>query len=79
MNPDGAARQGRLGRSFGCPAVRPQIAQALIDDLKHGQLLFAYYPDPDWLAQSPFLGCRQRLAQTGTPSDGPPTPTSGTW
>jgi hypothetical protein len=29
----------------------------MIDTLKQGQLLFAYYPDRDWLAQSRFLRC----------------------
>jgi hypothetical protein len=33
---------GRLGRSWGCPAVRPAIAQALIDQIKGGTVLFAY-------------------------------------
>ena len=51
-------RQGRLGRSFGCPALRPVIAREVIDTLKGGQLLFAYYPDQEWLAQSRFLACR---------------------
>ena len=56
--------QGRLGRSQGCPAVRPAVAHALIDTLKGGQYLFAYYPDPKWLASSAFLQCR---APPGTP------------
>ncbi len=49
-------RQGRLGRSFGCPAVRPAIARPLIDTLSEGSFLFAYYPDADWLARSRLLG-----------------------
>lgn len=57
VNPEVASRQGRLGRSFGCPAVRPQIAQQVIDALKDGQMLFAYYPDPQWLARSRLLVC----------------------
>jgi hypothetical protein len=48
---------GRLGRSQGCPAVRPEIARAVIDSLKDGQYIFAYYPDQKWLASSPYLGC----------------------
>lgn len=48
--------QGRLGRSFGCPAVRPAIARPLIDALSEGSFLFAYYPDADWLARSRLLG-----------------------
>jgi hypothetical protein len=52
-----ASAQGRIGRSLGCPALRPAIARPLIDALKQGQLLFAYYPDARWLAQSRFLHC----------------------
>ncbi len=52
-----ALKQGRLGRSYGCPALRPQVAHAVIDSLKQGQLLFAYYPDHAWLAHSHFLDC----------------------
>lgn len=47
--------QGRLGRSLGCPAVRPAIAHQLIDTLRDGSFVFAYYPDPDWLRRSPLL------------------------
>lgn len=57
VDPVTAALQGRLGRSFGCPAVRREVAAEVIDALKQGQLLFAYYPDEDWLRRSPFLGC----------------------
>lgn len=57
VNPEQALRQGRLGRSFGCPAVRREIAHELIDTLKHGQLVFAYYPDEAWLRHSQFLAC----------------------
>jgi len=57
VDPLAALKQGRLGRSFGCPAVRPEVARELIDTLKQGQLLFAYYPDPDWLANSRVLSC----------------------
>lgn len=46
---------GRLGRSWGCPAVRREIAPKMIDKLKNGTAIFAYYPDPYWLKQSAFL------------------------
>jgi hypothetical protein len=49
VNPDAAAIQGRLGRSHGCPAVREAVARGVIDVLKDGQFVFAYYPDSDWL------------------------------
>jgi len=39
-----AQKLGRLGRSFGCPAVRREVAQPVIDTLKEGQFLYAYGP-----------------------------------
>lgn len=50
-----ARAQGYIGRSLGCPAVRPEVAHALIDAIKGGGLVFAYYPDPTWLHTSSFL------------------------
>ena len=47
--------QGRLGRSLGCPAVRPAIAKQLIDTLRGGSFVFAYYPDQEWLHRSRLL------------------------
>lgn len=55
VNGTTAKAQGRLGRSLGCPAVRPAIAKDLIDAVKEGGLLFAYYPDPAWLNGSTYL------------------------
>jgi hypothetical protein len=49
------AALGRLGRSWGCPAVRTEIAQKIIDTIRGGSPLFAYYPDKTWLAQSMFF------------------------
>ena len=43
------AAQGRLGRSWGCPAVRPAIAKKLFEAIKGGSLVVAYYPDAEWL------------------------------
>ncbi len=42
---------GRLGRSWGCPAVRPQISRALIDTVKNGSVLFVYHPKLEKTAQ----------------------------
>lgn len=60
VNPSQAKQKGRLGRSWGCPAVRPEVAQAVIDSLKNGQMIFSYYPDNNWLARSPFIDCRRK-------------------
>jgi hypothetical protein len=57
VDPLQALRQGRLGRSFGCPAVRPAIARPLIDTLRDGQLLFAHHPDAGWRRKSRLLDC----------------------
>jgi hypothetical protein len=47
---------GRLGRSWGCPAVSDAVARELIDRVKGGSLVFAYYPDAGWLKASKYLG-----------------------
>jgi hypothetical protein len=59
-----AERLGRLGRSWGCPAVRPEVARTVIDTLKGGALLFAYYPDRKWLDESPLLRCGSSAADS---------------
>lgn len=50
-----AAAHGRIGRSWGCPAVSEAVAHQVIDTIKGGSLVFSYYPDPSWLTASPFL------------------------
>lgn len=51
------AEHGRLGRSWGCPALDPRVHRAVIDAIRGGTAVFAYYPDADWLASSPYLHC----------------------
>ena len=46
---------GRLGRSWGCPAVRKEVAQKIIDTIRGGSAVFAYYPEKSWLSSSQFL------------------------
>lgn len=55
VNATTARSNGYLGRSLGCPAVRPEIARQLIDAVKQGGLLFAYYPEQTWLRSSHYL------------------------
>jgi hypothetical protein len=57
VDPVQARKQGRLGRSWGCPAVRAAVAHGVIDSLKQGQLVFAYAHDAAWLNGSRFLHC----------------------
>lgn len=50
---------GRLGRSWGCPAISAVVAKQMIDRVKGGGLVFAYYPDAQLLKTSKYLGgCR---------------------
>ncbi len=51
-----AAAQGRIGRSWGCPALRPAVARQIINRIRGGGAIFSYYPDPNWLNGSRFLG-----------------------
>jgi hypothetical protein len=50
-----AERHGRLGRSWGCPALDPSVHRRVIDTIKDGTALFVYYPDDEWLGESSFL------------------------
>lgn len=55
VTPEFARQHGRLGRSWGCPALHPEIARAVIDRIRDGSLLFVYAPDADWLTSSRYL------------------------
>lgn len=50
---------GRLGRSWGCPAIRNEVAREMIDRVKGGGLVFAYHRDAGLTKKSKFLasGC----------------------
>ena len=60
VNADFAAKQGRLGRSWGCPALREAVAHQVIDTVRGGGVVFSYYPDATWLKTSKFLNCAAR-------------------
>jgi len=57
---------GRLGRSYGCPAVRPAIARSLIDELKDRTLLYAWHPSMRESPQPPMLASDLVLAGVDT-------------
>ena len=44
VDPAVVQKLGRLGRSWGCPAVRPAVAHELIDRIKDGSVVFAWHP-----------------------------------
>jgi len=67
VSPLWSKREGRIGRSQGCPAVRPQVARQVVDKLKDGQFMFSWYPDQRWLKSSTYLNCKpQQVASSRT-------------
>jgi hypothetical protein len=63
VSPKLVQSQGRIGRSLGCPAVRPEVARMVVDQLKGGQFLFAWHSDQRLLQASAYLECKpQRVA-----------------
>lgn len=54
-NPSVAASSGRLGRSFGCPALPRALNKPIINTIKNGTLLFIYANNKEYLAQSDIL------------------------
>lgn len=54
VNPSFIQKSGRAGRSWGCPSVGEKLAKPIINLLKGGSVLFAYYPDRNYLAHSGY-------------------------
>jgi hypothetical protein len=48
-------KYGRLGRSYGCPALPPELNKAIIETIKEGTCLFIYNPDNNYLCSSVLL------------------------
>jgi len=47
--------KGYLGRSFGCPSLPPGLNKKIIETIKEGNCVFAYYPDQKYLNASKLL------------------------
>lgn len=50
-----AKAAGRVGKSWGCPAVEKPLAEPIINTIKNGTLIFSFYPDKEWLSRSRFI------------------------
>jgi hypothetical protein len=48
-------KHGRLGRSWGCPALPVKNAATIIDEIKSGSCLFIYAEDEDYLNKSKLI------------------------
>lgn len=56
VEPSFIQKTGRAGRSWGCPAIAKTLAKPLINAIKNGSVIFAYYPDKYFLTHSGFIG-----------------------
>ena len=54
-DPSVVGKGGRLGRSFGCPAVPQKLTRPIIDAIKGGSVMYIYAETPDYLAHSSVL------------------------
>ena len=54
-NEDYIARNGRMGRSLGCPALPENIYKQVIETIKEKTMIFAYYNDAKYLKTSKYL------------------------
>ena len=54
-NEDYIARNGRRGRSLGCPALPENIYKQVIETIKEKTMIFAYYNDAKYLKTSKYL------------------------
>ncbi len=55
VSQDFVSHEGRLGRSWGCPAVPFTYNNQIINTIKDGSCLFIYYPDKKYLTASALL------------------------
>jgi hypothetical protein len=55
VEPDFIRKAGRAGLSWGCPAIAQTLAKPVINTIKNGSVIFAYFPDKNFLSHSGYL------------------------
>jgi hypothetical protein len=55
VSDDFIKRNGRLGRSWGCPAIPAQISKSLIDTISGGSCLFIFANDTEYFKNTSIL------------------------
>ena len=48
-------KHGRLGRSYGCPSLPPDMNKPIIETIKGGTCLFLYNPNKEYIGKSTLL------------------------
>jgi len=54
VEPNFIKQTGRAGRSWGCPSIAQTLARPIINAIKGGSVVFAYYPDRNYLSHTRF-------------------------
>lgn len=54
-NPEFAAKLGRLGRSYGCPAVPTALTQEIIETIKDKSVLYIHSADKEYTSNSQMI------------------------
>lgn len=54
VEPSFIKQAGQAGRSWGCPSIAKSMAKPVINLLKNGSVIFAYYPDKNYLSHSQY-------------------------
>ena len=55
VNEDFIKQQGRLGRSWGCPALPSHLNKQIIDTIKEGTVIFTFYKDDNYFAHNKII------------------------
>jgi len=64
VSDDWAKKYGRIGRSWGCPALPEGEAKEIIDIIKDGCCLFIYFDNEEYLTSSIYLNINGDVLQT---------------
>lgn len=55
VEPDFIKKAGHAGRSWGCPSIAQTLAKPVINTIKDGSVVFAWYPDKNYVSHSGYL------------------------
>lgn len=61
--------KGRMGKSYGCPAVPQEISKKIINTIKGGSCMFIYHPDEHYAHTSTILNAQFDLTPAVQPTE----------